>query len=57
MRFRDLSECKICEQSWDPPRDIIYKNGMCIVCYHRNVDWLNEKEKVGPKQQNLEAFL
>lgn len=49
-----LLACKICKQSWDPPRNIIYKNGMCIVCYHRTVDWMNEKDA---DQKSIEEFI
>jgi len=47
-----MSECKICHQSWKPPRDIIFKDGMCIICY-AIVNWLDEKDT---NQKSIEEY-
>lgn len=39
-----MTKCKICKQSWKPPKNIIYKDGMCLVCWHHEVDWMKEEE-------------
>ena len=44
--------CKICKQSWKPPRSIIYKNGMCLICYH-----VMNRNKDDKAQKNLNEYL
>ena len=48
-----MSKCKICKESWKK-EDIIYKDGMCIVCYYRTVNWLDEKDT---NQKSIEEYL
>ena len=40
-----MNECKICKQSWKLPRNILYKDGMCLVCYYIINNDKNDKEQ------------
>ena len=46
------TECKICKQSWKPPRSIIYKDGMCLICYH-----VKNRTKDDKAQKTLSKYL
>ena len=48
----EKNECKICKQSWKLPRNIIYKNGMCLVCYH-----IITRDKNDKTQTNMNRWL
>jgi len=51
-----MSECKKCGQSWRPPKDIVYKEGLYIPCYFSEHNFLEEKKHTLEKylvQQSL----
>ena len=37
-----MTKCKKCGQSWRPPRNIVYKEGLCIPCYFIEHNFLEE---------------
>lgn len=43
--------CRKCGMSWRPPKNIIYKKGMCIPCYYTEHDLLADTTK------NLDEWL
>ena len=44
------NECKKCGRSWRQPKNVIYKDGMCIPCYFSENDFL-------ANNNNLDAWL
>ena len=47
-----MTECKICHQSWRPPHDIIFKDGMCVICYA-----ITNRDKNDEEQNTMERWI